>query len=43
MMEPGHVNKTSSYDFACVAARGNVCISLRGLDDFGQELLAERG
>jgi hypothetical protein len=41
MMEPDHVNETPSDDFALVAAGGNVCNGPRGLDDLGQELLAE--
>jgi hypothetical protein len=42
-MEPDHVNETPSQDFPRAAAGGDICHGLRGLDDFGQELLAERG
>ena len=41
MMEPDHVDETSSQDFTRAAAGGDVRDGLRGLDDFGQELLAE--
>jgi hypothetical protein len=41
MMEPDHVNETPSQDFILAAAGGDVCNGLRGLDDQGQELLAE--
>jgi hypothetical protein len=43
MMEPDHVDETPSQDFTRAAAGGDVRDGLRGLDDFGQELLAERG
>ena len=43
MMEPDHVDETPSQDFALVAAVGDICDGPRGLDDHGQELLAERG
>jgi hypothetical protein len=33
--------KTSIHDFAVVAAGGDICNGARGLDDHGQELLAE--
>jgi len=35
--------ETPSQDFPRAAAGGDVCHGLRGLDDFGQELLAEWG
>ena len=42
-MEPDHVNETPSHDFTCVAAGGDICNGPGGLDNHGQELLAERG
>jgi len=42
-MEPDHVNETPIHDFTLVAAGGDICNGLRGLDDHGQELLAKRG
>jgi hypothetical protein len=41
MMEPENLNKTPSYDFALVAANGDIWNSQRGLYNHGQELLAE--
>jgi hypothetical protein len=41
MMEPDHVKEASIHDFAVVAAGGDICIGPRGLDNHGQELLAE--
>jgi hypothetical protein len=41
MMEPDHVNETPSHDFTLAAVGGDICNSPRGLDDHGQELLAE--
>jgi hypothetical protein len=41
MMEPDHAKETSSQDFTPVAADGDICDGPRGLDDYGQELLAE--
>jgi hypothetical protein len=41
MMEPDHANETPSYDFTLVAAGGNVGNGACGLDNHGQELLAE--
>jgi hypothetical protein len=43
MMEPDHVNETSSHDFTPVAAGGDIRNGPRGLDHLGQELLAEWG
>jgi hypothetical protein len=43
MLEPDHVNETPSQDFTLAAADGDICDGLRGLDDHGQELLAECG
>jgi len=43
MTEPDHVNKTPSHDFTLAAVDGDICDGLCGLDDHGQELLAERG
>ena len=43
MMEPDHVKETPSQDFTVAAADGDIRHGLCGLDDFGQELLAERG
>src|ERR1700751_694262 len=43
MMEPDHVSQTPSYDFAVAAAGGDIRNGPRGLDNHGQELLAERG
>jgi hypothetical protein len=42
-MEPDHVKETPSQDFTFAAAGGDICDGPRGLDDHGQELLAERG
>jgi hypothetical protein len=39
MMEPD--NETPSHDFTLVTAGGDLCNRPRGLDDYGQELLAE--
>jgi hypothetical protein len=41
MMEPDNVSQTPSYDFAVAAAGGDIRNGPRGLDDHGQELLAE--
>jgi hypothetical protein len=41
MMEPDHVNETPSQDLTLAAADGDIRDGLRGLDDHGQELLAE--
>jgi hypothetical protein len=41
MMEPDHVKKSPIRIFTPVAAGGDLCNGLRGLDDHGQELLAE--
>jgi hypothetical protein len=41
MMEPDHVNEKPSDDFTLAAAGGDICDGPRGLDDHGQELLAE--
>ena len=35
------LKKHLSHDFAVVAAGGDICNGPRGLDDHGQELLAE--
>ena len=43
MMEPDNVNAAPSQDFTVAAAGGDICNGPRGLDDQGQELLAERG
>ena len=43
MMEPDHVKEAPSRDFTFVAAGGNISDGSRGLDDHGQELLAELG
>jgi hypothetical protein len=41
MTEPDHVNEARSQDLTLAAAGGDIGDGLRGLDDFGQELLAE--
>jgi hypothetical protein len=41
MMEPDNVNETPSHDFTFVTAGGDIRNGPRGLDDHGQELLAE--
>jgi hypothetical protein len=41
MMEPDHVNETPSHDFTFIAADSDICNGPCGLDDHGQELLAE--
>jgi hypothetical protein len=41
MMEPDNVSQTPSYDFAVAAAGGDIRNGPSGLDDLGQELLAE--
>src|SRR6266700_751717 len=43
LVEPEHVDQTSSHDFPPVAAGSDLCDSPGGLDDLGQELLAQRG
>lgn len=43
MMDPDNVSKTPSHDFTPAAARRDICDRPCGLDDHGQELLAERG
>jgi hypothetical protein len=43
MMEPDNVDETPSQDFTLAAAGGDICDGPRGLDNHGQELLAERG
>ena len=42
-MEPDHVKETPSRVFVFAADDGDICDGLRGLDDYRQELLAERG
>jgi hypothetical protein len=41
MMEPDHVNEKPSHDFSPATTGGDICNGPRGLDDHGQELLAE--
>jgi hypothetical protein len=41
-MEPDHANETPRHDFTVAAVAGTVCDGTCGLDDLGQELLAER-
>jgi hypothetical protein len=40
-MEPDHAKETPSQDFTLAAAGGDICDCARGLDDYGQELLAK--
>jgi hypothetical protein len=42
MMEPDHVKENPDSDLTCVAAVGDIGNGPRGLNDNGQELLAER-
>jgi hypothetical protein len=42
MMEPDHVKENPDSDLISVAAGDDVGNGPRGLDDHGQELLAER-
>jgi hypothetical protein len=42
MMEPDHVKESPSSDFTFVAVVSDIGDGPRGLDDNGQELLAER-
>jgi hypothetical protein len=41
--EPDNVNETPSLNFAVAAAGGDIGNRPRGLDHFGQKLLAKRG
>jgi hypothetical protein len=43
MMESDHVNETLSHDFAVAATGGDISNGPRGLDHYGQKLLAKRG